>query len=217
MPGCVYYTGTGSQSAYVQDPNISYNGAGPIYTVYFYNITTPNLMFFNVYLKNTTQIPANAQTLIAGAMLNAFSGADGGIPAFINSEVYTSRFYAGIAALGPWAQIISMGVSAQAGTADTQPGTITASISGTTMTVTAVGAVALAVGQFIYVSSGAVASGTYIVSQLTGTTGSTGTYQVSVSQTLTSSSLLNYSCTLSAAKPSIVSYPAFGGVAVILQ
>jgi hypothetical protein len=54
----------------------------------------------------------------------------------------------------------------------------TGSISGTTMTVTAIASGTLFVGQII--SGTGITSGTYIVNQLTGTTGSTGTYTVSV-------------------------------------
>lgn len=63
----------------------------------------------------------------------------------------------------------------------------TASIAGTTMTVSAVAtAVPILATQTIYDGSGAVTGGTTILSQLTGSAGSTGTYQVSISQTVTS-------------------------------
>lgn len=69
--------------------------------------------------------------------------------------------------------------------------TFTASIAGTTMTVTAVGSGALAAGQFLW--TGAAANGvvpdTTIISQLTGAAGSTGTYTVSFSQTMASQSV----------------------------
>ncbi len=69
----------------------------------------------------------------------------------------------------------------------------TGSISGTTLTVTSIVAGSLAPGQLV-TGSGVSASppgsnATYIVSQLTGTTGSTGTYQVSVSQTVGSTAM----------------------------
>ena len=66
----------------------------------------------------------------------------------------------------------------------------TASISGTTMTVTATGGV-LAVGQSISggTTGNYVSQYTIITAQLTGTSGSTGTYTVSLSQTVTSTSM----------------------------
>jgi hypothetical protein len=63
----------------------------------------------------------------------------------------------------------------------------TASISGSTMTVTAVASGTLAVGQVITDTD--VAQYTTITAQLTGTTGSTGTYTVSIGQTVASSEL----------------------------
>lgn len=60
---------------------------------------------------------------------------------------------------------------------------VTATFSGTTMTVSAVGTGALAPGMVL--SGTNVDPATTIVAQLTGTTGSTGTYQVSVSQSVT--------------------------------
>ena len=61
---------------------------------------------------------------------------------------------------------------------------VTGSFAGTTFTVSAVATGALAPGQTL--SGTDVDPATTIVSQLTGTTGSTGTYQVSVSQTVVS-------------------------------
>ncbi len=63
----------------------------------------------------------------------------------------------------------------------------TASIAGTTMTVSAIATGYLAPGDVL--TGSGVTVGTAIVSQLTGTTGSTGTYQVSVSQTVSSTNI----------------------------
>jgi hypothetical protein len=57
----------------------------------------------------------------------------------------------------------------------------TGGISGTTLTVSAISAGTLKPGQFVYVGA---ANYTEITAQLTGTTGSTGTYTVSISQTV---------------------------------
>lgn len=64
---------------------------------------------------------------------------------------------------------------------------ITASITATTMTVTAVGSGSLAAGQVLHGTG--VTGGTTILSQLTGSAGSTGTYRVSVSQTVVSETI----------------------------
>ena len=60
---------------------------------------------------------------------------------------------------------------------------ITAAQSGTTLTVSAVGSGALSVGDLVTQATGTPA---YITAQLTGTAGSTGTYTLSVSQTVSS-------------------------------
>ena len=63
----------------------------------------------------------------------------------------------------------------------------TASISGTTMTVTAVGSGTVDVGEVI--GGTGVTAGTSVLAQLTGTPGSTGTYTVSASQTVASTTI----------------------------
>ncbi len=64
---------------------------------------------------------------------------------------------------------------------------VTGSITGTTLTVTAVGAGALVVGGAL--AGTGVAAGTTILSQSSGTDGGIGTYQVSISQTVASGTL----------------------------
>ena len=71
----------------------------------------------------------------------------------------------------------------------TNTAVFTASIgpASTTMTVTAVTSGSIAPG--MQISGTGVTAGTHIVTQLTGTTGSTGTYQVSTSQTVASTTI----------------------------
>lgn len=64
-----------------------------------------------------------------------------------------------------------------------QSASVTAAQSGTTLTVSAVGSGALSVGDLVTQASGTPA---YITAQLTGTPGGTGTYTLSVSQTVAS-------------------------------
>jgi hypothetical protein len=66
---------------------------------------------------------------------------------------------------------------------------VTASISGTTMTVTGVAAPSLAAGQYIFGVN--VAPNTQILAQISGTTGGVGTYTVSVSQTAASGQIFS--------------------------
>lgn len=82
----------------------------------------------------------------------------------------------------------SVAANVVASTGSISTNTCTASIADTTMTVTAIVTGALAPGQTI--TGTGVAAGTTIVSQLTGaTTGSTGTYEVSIDQTVASTTI----------------------------
>lgn len=88
----------------------------------------------------------------------------------------------------------SKAINITTASAQLAPNAISAgSISGTTLTVTGVGSgTVLGKGQLIAggtASTGYVDPATTIVAQLTGTAGSTGTYQVSVSQTVTNTSM----------------------------
>lgn len=75
-----------------------------------------------------------------------------------------------------------------ADTCTIDPVTCTASISGTTMTVTALGTRSLLSPGMVLTGTN-VAEGTEIVSQLTGTAGSTGTYEVSIDQEVVSTTV----------------------------
>lgn len=68
-----------------------------------------------------------------------------------------------------------------------QAASVTASIAGTTMTVTAVGSGTVYPGAAI--AGTGVTTGTVILAQLSGTTGGIGTYQVSLSQTVASTTI----------------------------
>ena len=69
--------------------------------------------------------------------------------------------------------------------------TATGSITGTTLTLTLIsGSINVVPGMNISNSTGTVKANTTILSQLTGTAGSTGTYQLSNSQTIASTSLV---------------------------
>lgn len=78
-------------------------------------------------------------------------------------------------------------ISAAAAGATVAAASVTGSIAGTTLTVTAVGSGALVGGQSL--TGTGVVTGTQIVSQLTGTTGGVGTYSVNNSQTVASTTI----------------------------
>jgi hypothetical protein len=88
---------------------------------------------------------------------------------------------------------------------------VTASIAGTTMTVTAVGSGTLAIGQTL--SGSGVTSGTKIVGQGTGR-GGTGTYTVSASQTVASTTVTSHSAVAAAWASNAANTGTIGDVVV---
>lgn len=76
-------------------------------------------VYFAVSIANSAAVPANAAQIIKDAIIATFTGDNVEKPT-IGSTVYASKFYAAIAGLGSWAQIISclVGPSAVAATAN---------------------------------------------------------------------------------------------------
>jgi hypothetical protein len=154
-PGCAY---NGNTTVNVVDDNSGYSPPLPTYAVSFERPTALPISFA-VILANSAQIPANAPALIQAAIMAAFAGADGGTRARIGSTIYASRFYAPIAALGTWANIISVLV----GSTNVTQASFTGTIAGTTLTVSGVTGV-IAVGQQVRDLAGNVLAGTTILS-----------------------------------------------------
>ena len=111
----------------------------------------------------------------------------------IGKVLYATTYIQAINALGPWAQVASIGI----GSPDTPGAVVTGSISGTTLTVTSVTSGTLEVGQFLFGSAGgsaggsgpSIVTGTVISAFGTGA-GGTGTYIVNNSQTFLSGIIL---------------------------
>lgn len=100
----------------------------------------------------------------------------------IGQTIYASNYNQVVNALGPWAQVASL----QIGSLNTPSASVTGSISGTTLSVTAVTSGTLAVGQYLF-GSGAGGTGIVTGTQITAFgsgVGGTGTYTLSVSQTV---------------------------------
>ncbi len=140
-PGCAY---NGNTTVTVEDTNGSYSPPYPSYQVSF---ERPDALpiFFKVVIQNSLQVPANASDQIAAAIMSAFAGADGGTRARIGSTIFSSRYYGAVAALGSWANIISLQVASSNGTL----ATFTGAIAGTTLTVSSVTGT-IAIGQVVY-------------------------------------------------------------------
>ena len=109
-PGCNY---NGNTTKTVLDTRSAYSPPYPSYSVTF-EIPTPTAIKFAVSMQNNSGVPSNAADLVKQAVIASFVGADGGPRARIGSWLFASRFYANIAALGPWALIyeILLGVGA---------------------------------------------------------------------------------------------------------
>lgn len=198
-PGCPM---VGNTTVTAYDNNSLY--AAPIPYSITFEIPPDINIYFSVVLANNPGIPSNALALIQGAIQNAFSGSDGGPMARVNSKIFASRFYAGIAALGNWAQVIDV----QIGSINTVAASFTGVIAGLVLTASSVTG-ALAVGQFV--SGSGVANGTYITSLGSGTGGS-GTYNLSVSQTVGSVGMAGISPSLNDLQVNANQHPVYNSL-----
>lgn len=177
-PGCSYYPG--NTTVTVTDPSPQYAPPAPSYQV-SYQATTNLPIFYLVNLRNNPGIPANALSLIQGAIASSFAGNDNGPKATIGALLTGARYIPNIAALGTWAQIITITL----GSSNTPGCSFTGSVSGTTLTVTAVSFGAIGVNNGLADGSNILAPGTFVVGFLTGT-GGVGTYLLNQSQTVAS-------------------------------
>lgn len=205
--GCAY---TGNTTVTVYDTNPLYSAPVP-YSVTFERPASLSVLFA-VNIANGPQVPSNAVALIQNAIISAFSGADGGTRARIGSKIYASRFIAPIAALGAWVQLISL----QIGSNNTPSAHFTAAISGTNMTVSAVASGALAAGQTISDITGALIEGTTIISQSSGSPGSTGVYVISATQTVSSEAMVSSIADLNTVQVNINQVPTVEAANIIV-
>jgi len=177
-PGCGL---NGNTTVTVYDSSYPYAPPGIAYPI-SYETPSDVEIYFNVVILDSASVPANAATQIQNSIINAFTGNDGGLRMQMDTLMLASRFYPGIYTLGSWAMLESLTMGSSASPAFA----ITASSSGTTLTVTATGG-AIAAGQVI--AGAGVVPGTAIVSQISGPTGSTGTYKISNAQAVGSESM----------------------------
>ncbi|HEY1441398.1 MAG TPA: baseplate J/gp47 family protein [Mycobacterium sp.] len=162
----------GNTTVTVTDSNSGYTPPAPTYQI-TYQTAVPQTFVMQVNLVKSPLVPANAGTLIANAVLAAWAGLDGGPRMRIGATVYASRFYAPVALLGPWAQIIEI----QVGSSAHPTASFTASIATNQLTVSAIASGVIAVGTVVQGVS--VPDGTVVTALGTGT-GGTGTYTLSV-------------------------------------
>lgn len=153
-PGCGY---NGNTTVVVEDTSPVYNPPYPSYTVKFERPVSITIIFA-VTLVNNQSVPANAVTLIQNAIVAAFAGEDGGPRATIGSNLFASRFYGAVAALGSWAQIFNIKI----GGSNAPAATFVGSISGSILTLSSLTTGVIGVGQQV-VGAGVV-PGTTILS-----------------------------------------------------
>jgi hypothetical protein len=169
-PGCAM---SGNSTVIVYDSNVGYSPPYPSYAI-TYQIANPQTFIMNVTIVNSTHVPSTAPTLIKNAILAAWAGDDGGSRARIGSTVFASRYYAAVATLGTWVQLVSI----KLGSTGAPIAQFTGSIpnASNVLTVAVATVPGIAVGQTI-VGPG-IKDGTRIASLGTGT-GGIGTYNLS--------------------------------------
>lgn len=113
-PGCAY---TGTTTVVVEDDNSGYAMPYPSYDVK-YTVAAGLPIYFAVSIANSAAVPADAAEQIQAAIVQAFAGTDGGPRARIGAAIYASRYYAPVALLGSWAQIVSIKIGLGAGPTD---------------------------------------------------------------------------------------------------
>lgn len=86
------------------------SGGVPPYPTYPVKWVTPTAtpIFYAVSIVNNSQLPSNITQLIQSAIIAAFNGTDGGIRARIGSILYSGRYFAGISAIAPTVEPLSI-------------------------------------------------------------------------------------------------------------
>jgi hypothetical protein len=176
----------------VEDTGSGYAIPYPTYTIVFDRpVVLPVVV--SVQLSSLAALPDDYVTQVQNVVLAVFAGDDStglGAPT-LGSRLLASRFQAPIAALGPWALVVAIGLGSPnnpdaaqfTGAIDNGSGG-----EGNVLTVTAVASGTLATGQYV---EGA-APGTIITGQSSGAPGGVGVYSVGVVQLLASSPLAGY-------------------------
>ncbi len=164
----------GNTTVTVTDTSPPYTSPFPTYSITF-EIPSALPVLFSVQIANGSDVPSDAATQIQNAIISAFAGGDGGPRAQIGSTIYASRFITPVAALGTWVRIVSL----QVGSPNAPDAQFTATISGTTMMVSAVSSGTLLVGSIV--TGVGVTLGSIILS---GAGGGTGSYTLSETSTV---------------------------------
>jgi len=205
-PGCNYTGGTTVNVTDTSQPN----PPQPVYPVTFQRPTSLPVSFA-IGIVTSSGVPSNAATLIQAAIVAAFTAS--GTPTFagIGSLMLATNYIATIAALGPWALVRSIFM----GSINTPNAVFTASIAGTVMTVSAVSSGTIVNLTLIDDITGLVAPGTTITSFGSGT-GGTGTYNLSISQTVASEQMFNTTSNLNSVQANINQMPSLSSANIFV-
>ena len=101
--GCDY---NGNTTVTVTDDS-GYNYPYPTYQVKF-QIPASTSILFAIQLANNPALPSDIIAQVKTAIINAFSGGDGGQRARIGATIYASRFYSPVAAISSSVSILSL-------------------------------------------------------------------------------------------------------------
>ena len=193
----------------VQVQDTSYQTPYPSYVIAYQDALELPLAV-TVTLRNTASVPSNALALVQNAVAQAFAGVPLNsnvptpMPLAIGAQVFALNCAANIAALGTWAQIVSV----QIGSTNAAAASTTGSISGNTLTVSS--GTGIANGQAVLDLAGNVLPGTVI-------TGGSGTsWTVNNSQTVTSETLYFVAPALSSVTPNVNQMPELNAANVAL-
>lgn len=177
-PGCNY---NGNTSGTVYDTSGNYVSP-PAYTVsYNNNSENPVNCYFAVSITNLSTLPANIVALVQAAIVAQFTGQVATLPrARIASQLVALAYAAAVqSAAGSTiaVPVLSIGI----GSAFTGLGTLVNGSNVLTVTTASTGLLSFGT----VVAGTDIPAATYIVQQLTGTAGGTGTYQMSANATAT--------------------------------
>ncbi|GMG89676.1 hypothetical protein Cmtc_08960 [Cupriavidus sp. TKC] len=102
-PGCNY---NGNTTVTVYDTD-GYQQPYPQYSI-TYQTLTPTPILFSVQVVNNQNLPSNYVQLIQNAIINAFTGADGGSRARAGTTLFAGRYYPGVMAVDPSVELLSI-------------------------------------------------------------------------------------------------------------
>lgn len=90
------------------------NTGNPQYT-YAFNIATNTALAYTVQIQNGSSLPANIIPLVQAAVVAQLTGANGALPAGMNSTILAGSYYAPIAAIGPTVNCVSIQLKIKSG------------------------------------------------------------------------------------------------------